>query len=240
MTPTTATERLLDEAPEDWRSALLAVCPDPIAPDLAEFVEAEYARGEVFPPRSRIFAALRATPLANVRVAIVGQDPYHGAGQAHGLCFSVAPGVKTPPSLKNIFRELKDDLGIEPPAHGCLVSWARQGVLLTNAVLTVRAGEPQSHARRGWERFTDAVLRAVAAKNERVVFLLWGKPAQSKRSLVEREPHVVLDAAHPSPLAARYGFFGSRPFSRANAALIEAGRPPIDWRLPEVSPDELP
>jgi uracil-DNA glycosylase len=232
--------RLLEELPPDWRTALERVCADPISPELEAFVEAEYAAGEVFPPRQRMFAALKATPLSKVRVAIVGQDPYHGAGQAHGLCFSVAPGVAAPPSLKNILRELKDDLGIVPPDHGCLLSWARQGVLLTNAVLTVRSGEPQSHAKRGWERFTDAALRAVAAKQERVVFLLWGKPAQAKRSLVEREPHVVLTAAHPSPLAARYGFFGSKPFSRANAALVEAGLSPVDWNLPPVDAGELP
>lgn len=231
--------RWLQELPDDWRVALKDVCPDPISPDLETFVEAEYAANEVFPPRTKIFAALRATPLRNVRVVIVGQDPYHGAGQAHGLCFSVAPQVAVPPSLKNIFRELKDDLGIAPPDHGCLLPWARQGVLLANAVLTVRSGEPQSHAKRGWERFTDCVLRAVAAKSERVVFLLWGKPAQAKRSLVEREPHVVLAAAHPSPLAARYGFFGSKPFSRANAALIEAGLLPIEWNLPAVDASEL-
>lgn len=231
---------LLQELPNSWRAALEKICPNPIAPDLEAFVEEEYAAGDVFPPRERVFAALKATPLEKVRVVIVGQDPYHGAGQAHGLCFSVAPGVAAPPSLKNVFRELKDDLGIEPPDHGCLLPWARQGVLLTNAVMTVRSGEPQSHAKRGWERFTDAILRAVAAKEERVVFLLWGKPAQAKRSLVEREPHVVLAAAHPSPLAARYGFFGSKPFSGANAALIEAGLPPIDWSLPEVDVSELP
>lgn len=231
---------LVDSIPPDWRAATERICPSSIAPDLETFVEEEYAAGPIFPPRSRIFAALRATPLGQVKAVIVGQDPYHGAGQAHGLCFSVAPGVPAPPSLKNIFRELKDDLGIEPPKHGCLLPWARQGVLLTNAVLTVRSGEPQSHAKRGWERFTDCILRTVASLDERVVFLLWGKPAQAKRSLVEREPHVVLAAAHPSPLAARNGFFGSRPFSRANAALIEAGREPIDWNLPEVDPSELP
>ena len=231
---------LIDLVPQDWRAALERVCPEPIPLDLEAFVESEYAAGNVFPPRERMFAALSATPLERVRVVIVGQDPYHGAGQAHGLCFSVAPGVAAPPSLRNVFRELKDDLGIRPPDHGCLLPWARQGVLLTNAVLTVRSGEPQSHAKRGWERFTDAILRAVAAKEERVVFLLWGKPAQTKRALVEREPHVVLAAAHPSPLAARHGFFGSRPFSRANAALVEAGLKPVDWSLPTVDASELP
>ena len=166
-------------------------------------------------------------------VVILGQDPYHGPGQAHGLCFSVRPGVDVPPSLVNIYAELESDLGIPRPDHGCLDAWARQGVLLLNATLTVRARQAASHQGKGWETFTDSVIQAVNAKPERVVFILWGSSARKKRGLVDTSRHVVIESPHPSPLSASSGFFGSRPFSRANAALVEAGREPIDWALPE-------
>jgi uracil-DNA glycosylase len=162
---------------------------------------------------------------------ILGQDPYHGPGQAHGLCFSVREGMAKPPSLVNIHKELRDDLGIEPPAHGSLEGWARQGVLLLNATLTVRAGQAASHQGKGWETFTDRVLAAVDAKPERVVFILWGASARRKKPLIDTSRHVIIESAHPSPLSAHNGFFGSKPFSRANAALVAAGREPIDWRL---------
>ncbi|RMH69355.1 MAG: uracil-DNA glycosylase, partial [Actinomyces sp.] len=216
----------------DWNPLLRDQFDEPYWRELQAFVAAERARGEVYPPPDEVFAALHLTPYASVKAVILGQDPYHGPGQAHGLCFSVRPGVPRPPSLENIFTELRDDLGIEPPDHGCLEPWARQGVLLLNATLTVAARRAASHQGRGWERFTDRVLEVVAAKPERVVFILWGAAARRKRSLVDTSRHVVIESPHPSPLSAHRGFFGSRPFSRTNAALVEAGREPIDWRLP--------
>jgi uracil-DNA glycosylase len=186
----------------------------------------------VYPPHDEVFAALHLTPFREVKAVILGQDPYHGRGQAHGLCFSVRHGVQPPPSLQNIFKELEADLGISPPDHGCLDAWARQGVLLLNASLTVRAGRAASHQGKGWETFTDEVLRAVNTKPERVVFILWGASARRKKALIDTSRHVIIESAHPSPLSASNGFFGSRPFSRANAALVEAGREPIDWALP--------
>jgi uracil-DNA glycosylase len=187
----------------------------------------------VYPAHDEVFAALHLTPFAEVKAVILGQDPYHGPDQAHGLCFSVRPGVRPPPSLQNIFKELEADLGIPPPSHGCLDSWARQGVLLLNASLTVRAGKAASHQGKGWETFTDEVLRTVNTKQERVVFILWGASARRKKALIDTGRHVVIESPHPSPLSASSGFFGSRPFSRANAALVEAGREPIDWSLPD-------
>lgn len=192
---------------------------------------AEVAEGErVFPPPAEWFRALELTPPEAVRVVILGQDPYHGEGQAHGLCFSVARGVKTPPSLANIYKELEADLGIARAPHGSLEHWARQGVLLLNTVLTVRMGAAGSHQKRGWERFTDAIVRAVAAQDRPIVFMLWGAHAQRKAAFVADDPrHLVLAAPHPSPLSAYGGFFGSRPFSRANAFLAANGVTPIDW-----------
>lgn len=216
----------------DWNPVLRAELAQPYWPVLQQFVAEERGRHTVYPAPEDVFAALHLTPYASVKVLILGQDPYHGPGQAHGLCFSVRPGVPAPPSLQNVFTELQTDLGIEPPGHGCLEAWARQGVLLLNATLTVRAGQAASHQGRGWETFTDAVIRAVDAKPERVVFILWGASARRKRALVDTARHVVIESAHPSPLSARNGFFGSRPFSRANAALVEAGREPVDWRIP--------
>ena len=204
---------------------------------LRDFLRAEKAAGKrIFPHSADWFRALELTPLPDVRVVILGQDPYHGAGQAHGLCFSVRPGVKPPPSLINIYKELADDCGVAPPAHGFLEHWARQGVLLLNTVLTVEEGQAASHRDRGWEGFTDAVIRLVAAKEEPVVFLLWGSHAQKKAAFVtdvrRGGHHLVLTAPHPSPLSAYKGWFGSRHFSRANAFLAEHGRGTIDWALP--------
>jgi uracil-DNA glycosylase len=201
---------------------------------LKSFLVAEKEAGKrIFPKGSEWFHALDATPLDQVRVVIIGQDPYHGEGQAHGLCFSVRDGVQPPPSLINIYKELKTDLGINPPRHGHLESWAKQGVLLLNAVLTVEAGRAASHQGKGWEQFTDAVIREVNALPRPVVFILWGSYAQRKASFVDTTKHCVIKSAHPSPLSAHNGFFGSKPFSRANAFLEAHGEKPIDWRLPE-------
>ena len=220
----------------DWNPLLRAEFAKPYWSELQAFVAAERASGSVFPPHDEVFAALHRTPYSEVKALILGQDPYHGPGQAHGLCFSVRPGVAVPPSLQNVFKELEADLGIPAPNHGCLESWADQGVLLLNATLTVRANRAASHQKHGWETFTDAVIRAVNAKAERVAFILWGASARRKRDLVDRSRHVVIESAHPSPLSAHNGFFGSRPFSRTNEALEAAGREPIDWRIPDLSP----
>ena len=220
-------------AKTDWNPILRAELAQPYWQELQRFVAEERAAGTVFPPDDEVFAALHLTPYADVKVLILGQDPYHGPGQAHGLCFSVRPGVAPPPSLVNVFKELQADLGFPPPNHGCLDHWARQGVLLLNATLTVRARAAASHQGKGWETFTDAVIRAVNDKPERVVFILWGASARRKKALVDRSRHTVIESAHPSPLSAHNGFFGSRPFSRANEALVEAGREPVDWRIPD-------
>jgi uracil-DNA glycosylase len=216
----------------DWNPVLRAQLDAPYFAELQRFVAEERSRAQIFPPPAEVFAALHLTPYAEVKALVLGQDPYHGPNQAHGLCFSVRRGVALPPSLENIFTELEADLGIPRPDHGCLEHWARQGVLLLNATLTVRARQAASHQGKGWERFTDAVIEAANAKPERVVFILWGASARRKRALIDTSRHVVIESAHPSPLSARNGFFGSRPFSRANAALLEAGRAPIDWRIP--------
>lgn len=220
-------------ATTDWNPILRAELDAPYWAELQAFVAEERRTHVVYPPPDEVFAALHRTPHASVKVLILGQDPYHGPGQAHGLCFSVRRGTPIPPSLRNVYAELQADLGIEPPRHGCLDAWADQGVLLLNATLTVRAGQAASHQKRGWERFTDQVIRAVSAKEERVAFILWGASARRKRDLVDRSRHVVLESAHPSPLSAHNGFFGSRPFSRANEALVAAGREPVDWRIPD-------
>lgn len=220
----------------DWNPILRAELAQPYWQELQRFVAEERARHQVFPPPDEVFAALHRTPFAEVKVLILGQDPYHGPGQAHGLCFSVRPGVAVPPSLRNIHKELQDDLGLAPPGHGDLTAWADQGVLLLNTTLTVRAHQAASHQKHGWETFTDRVIAAVAAKPERVVFVLWGAAARRKKALIDTGRHVVVESAHPSPLSAHNGFFGSRPFSRTNAALEAAGRQPVDWRLPPASP----
>ena len=215
----------------DWNPILRGELEQPYWKELQAFVAEERQRATVYPPHDQVFAALHLTPYAQTRVLILGQDPYHGPRQAHGLCFSVQHGVGIPPSLANIHAELRDDLGIEPPGHGNLEAWAHQGVLLLNATLTVRAGQAASHQGKGWETFTDQVIRAVNAKSERVVFILWGSSARKKKPLIDVTRHAIVESAHPSPLSAHNGFFGSRPFSRANAALVEAGVEPVDWSL---------
>ncbi|HEX8431147.1 MAG TPA: uracil-DNA glycosylase [Longimicrobium sp.] len=222
----------LDRIPEAWRPHLAAETGEPYFHELRDFVEAERAAHTVYPPEDEVFSALALTPYERVRVLILGQDPYHGPKQSHGLAFSVRPGVRPPPSLANIFKELRDDRGCPAPANGSLVPWAEQGVLLLNAVLTVRHREPNSHKGRGWERFTDAVIRAVNARTERVVFVLWGAYAGKKEELIDASRHVVIRSAHPSPYSADRGFFGSHPFSRINEALEAGGGEPIDWCLP--------
>jgi uracil-DNA glycosylase len=219
------------DLPADWAAALAAELASPEYAELARFVAAERAAGEVYPAADEVFAAFRLTPLSAVRVVILGQDPYPTSGHAHGLAFSVRPGVKPPGSLRNIYKELETDLGVPPAEHGHLTRWAEQGVLLLNAVLTVRSGAAGSHANKGWERITDAALAAVNALPRPVVFVLWGGHAQKKARLIDRTRHVILASAHPSPLSARNGFFGSKPFSRVNEAVAAAGRPPVDWRL---------
>ncbi|MCY0146421.1 uracil-DNA glycosylase [Hoeflea sp. G2-23] len=220
---------------DSWKAALSEELASPYMADLRSFLKAEMADGkEIFPKGSEIFAALDLTPLDRVKIVILGQDPYHGDGQAHGLCFSVQPGVRTPPSLKNIYKELAADLGIAPAKHGNLVNWAQQGVLLLNSVLTVERGLAASHRGRGWERFTDAVIARVNELRNPVVFLLWGSYAQKKAQFVDASRHLVLKAPHPSPLSAHTGFLGCRHFSQANAFLEKNGMEPVDWQLPET------
>lgn len=229
---------MADEAPitlpGGWDEVLGDEVRQPGFARLLEFVAEERRHHRVYPPPEDVFNAFRCTPFSEAKVLILGQDPYHGPGQAHGLAFSVRPGVRPPPSLANIFRELRDDVGFRIPDNGCLVPWATQGVLLLNAVLTVREGEPGSHARKGWERFTDAAIRALGRRPGEVVFVLWGAHARRKLPLVDPARHTVIEGVHPSPLSANRGFFGSRPFSRVNEALARAGRTPIDWQLPDV------
>jgi uracil-DNA glycosylase len=217
---------------ESWKAPLQAEFDAPYMAALKEFLVGEREKGKrIFPKGSEWFHALDATPLDKVRVVILGQDPYHGEGQAHGLCFSVKQGVKPPPSLVNIYKEMKSDLGLEPPRHGNLEAWAKQGVLLLNSVLTVEAGLAASHQGKGWERFTDVVIRLVNDLPHPVVFILCGSYAQKKAAFVDRTRHLVLVSAHPSPLSAHNGFFGSRPFSKANEFLVAHGEEPIDWTL---------
>ena len=198
---------------------------------LREFLKQEYSSRVVYPDMYDIFNALKFTPYEEVKAVILGQDPYHEPGQAHGLCFSVRMGVQPPPSLVNIFREMKSDLGIQPPAHGCLESWARHGVLLLNTVLTVRAHEAHSHKGKGWETFTDQVIRLLSERERPMVFILWGRPAKAKEALIDTSRHKVITGVHPSPLSAHHGFWGGRYFSRANEFLVSCGQEPIDWRI---------
>jgi uracil-DNA glycosylase len=219
---------------ESWKAALAGEFAQGYMRDLKSFLQAERAAGKpIFPNGPEYFRALDLTPVDKVRVVILGQDPYHGAGQAHGLCFSVKPGVRIPPSLVNIYKELHSDLGIPAARHGFLEDWARQGVLLLNSVLTVEEARAASHQGKGWERFTDAVIRVVNDDCEHVVFLLWGSYAQKKAAFVDRNRHLVLKAPHPSPLSAHNGFFGCRHFSQANDYLVSHGRDAIDWQLPD-------
>ncbi len=217
----------------DWNPLLRGEFTKPYWAELRQFVVAEREQHTVYPPHEEEFAALHLTPFADVKVVILGQDPYHGPGQAHGLAFSVRPPVPPPPSLLNIFKELETDLGVPRPSHGSLQPWATQGVLLLNTALTVRAGAAGSHQRKGWETFTDQVLAVVGNKPDLVVFILWGAGARAKRKLIDTSRHCVIESAHPSPLSAHRGFLGSKPFSRANQALQEAGREPVDWALPD-------
>lgn len=217
--------------PTDWNPLLRDELNKPYWAGLQRFVADERRQHRVFPPEDEVFAALHETPFASVRVVILGQDPYHGAGQAHGLCFSVRKGVAVPPSLRNIHAELRSDLGVDTPSHGNLSAWARRGVLLLNTTLTVREGQAGSHQGHGWETFTDRVIETVNERTERTVFVLWGGHARKKKALVTNPLHTVIESAHPSPLSAHNGFLGSRPFSRANAALAEAGLEPVDWGL---------
>jgi uracil-DNA glycosylase len=220
--------------PEAWQPILAEETTKPYFTMLARFVDDERSTYTVYPPATDVFNALAYTSYEQVNVFLLGQDPYHDAGQAHGLSFSVLPGIKAPPSLLNIFGELRSDLGCTFPNNGYLVPWAQQGILLLNAVLTVRAHQPNSHKDHGWETFTDAVIRAVNAKRDPVVFVLWGGYARKKVPLIDTSRHTIVESAHPSPLSARSGFFGSKPFSAINAALRRANKPEINWQLPNL------
>lgn len=218
----------------DWLTVIGDEFKKPYYRELYKFVLTEYRTHVVYPDANDIFNAFHLTPLSKVKVVILGQDPYHNENQAHGLCFSVKPYVDIPPSLANIFKELHDDLGCYIPNNGCLVKWAKQGVLLLNTILTVRAHQPMSHQGKGWENFTDAVIKAVNDLDRPVVFILWGKPAQSKKRMLTNPKHLILEAPHPSPLSASRGFFGSRPFSKTNEFLIKNNIEPIDWQIENI------
>lgn len=225
----------------DWNPLLREEFTQPYWTELQRFVAAERAEHDVYPAHDEVFAALHLTSYADTKVLILGQDPYHGPGQAHGLAFSVRRDVRVPPSLQNMYKELRNDLGIEVAEHGNLERWARQGVLLLNTTLTVRAAAAASHQKHGWEQFTDQIIRAVNDKTDPVVFVLWGNAARRKAELIDRQRHTIIESPHPSPFSARTGFFGSRPFSRVNDALLAAGHDPIDWRvddLVEAAPDQ--
>lgn len=217
---------------ESWKTRLAEEFKKPYFRQLAEFVEAERKEHQVFPPGGDVFNAFKATPFERTNVLILGQDPYPNEGQAHGLSFSVRKGIRPPASLANIFRELSEDVGFKPPGHGNLQHWAEQGVLLLNTSLTVRAHEIGSHRNKGWETFTDAVIQLLSARETSVVFVLWGRNAREKLPLIDTQRHAVIESAHPSPQSAASGFFGSRPFSKVNAALAASGLPVIDWQLP--------
>lgn len=223
------------EFKNDWGPLLASEFQKDYYLNLRRFLIDEYRTQTVYPDKHDIFNALHATAYKDVKAVILGQDPYHGPGQAHGLCFSVQPGIPAPPSLLNIFKELSSDLGLEIPNHGCLQPWAAQGVLLLNTVLTVRAGSPNSHKAAGWIPFTDHIISLLNDRNDPIVFILWGRNAIDKRKLITAGHHAILTAPHPSPLSAFSGFFGSRPFSRTNAILAGWGKEPIDWSLPPVS-----
>lgn len=218
----------------DWLNVIGNEFHEKYYAQLYKFVRDEYNKYLVFPKADDIFNAFHLTPLEKVRVVIIGQDPYHNDGQAHGLCFSVKPEVDIPPSLVNIYKELQDDLGCRIPDNGYLVKWAEQGVLLLNTVLTVRAHQANSHQGKGWEKFTDAVIKAVNDQDRPIVFILWGRPAQMKKTMLNNSKHLILEAPHPSPLSAYRGFFGSRPFSKTNEFLTEHGMEPIDWQIEDI------
>lgn len=218
----------------DWLEVLGTEFNKPYYKALYDFVKTEYNTRQVFPPADDIFNAFHLTPLNKVKVVIIGQDPYHNVGQAHGLCFSVKPDVDIPPSLLNIYKELRDDLGCYIPNNGYLVKWAEQGILMLNTVLTVRAHQANSHRGKGWEEFTDAAIRTLNKQDRPIVFILWGRPAQMKARMLDNPKHLILKAAHPSPLSASNGFFGSRPFSQTNHFLEDKGLDPIDWQIENV------
>jgi len=224
-----------------WKARVGDYLQRPDMQALSEFLRAELKAGKtVYPPPKKIFAALDTTPFDNVKVVIIGQDPYHGPNQAHGLCFSVMPGVAFPPSLENILKEVQSEFAFPRPDHGCLISWARQGVLLLNSVLTVERGRPESHKGKGWEGFTDAVVDHLNRERENLVFLLWGSYAQAKGKLVDGRRHLVLKAPHPSPLSAHRGFFGCGHFSKTNNWLVDHGLAPVDWRIPPADTLDFP
>jgi uracil-DNA glycosylase len=224
----------MKKLPASWQPILADELKKPYFEELKEFVDEERKHHKVFPPENEVFSALELTPYDNVNVLLLGQDPYHDDGQAHGLCFSVKPGVPAPPSLVNTYKELESDVGCTVPNNGYLVPWAEQGVLMLNAVLTVRAHSPNSHKNKGWEKFTDAVIKKVNDKKDPVVFVLWGGYAQKKLKLIDTDRHTVIQSAHPSPLSAKSGFFGSRCFSAINEALRANGKPEIDWQIPDL------
>ena len=217
---------------QTWETFLKGEREQPYFQAALNFIKQERSKGKViYPPQADIFNALKLTSFENVKIVIIGQDPYHGPGQAHGLAFSVKPGVATPPSLQNIFKELHDDLSIPIPNHGCLENWAKQGVLLLNTSLTVEAGKPQSHATIGWEKFTDKVIQILNSEKQGLIFLLWGSPAQRKAEMIDPTKHYILKAPHPSPLSAHRGFLGCKHFSKANELLRKMGKKEIDWQL---------
>ncbi|UQZ32613.1 uracil-DNA glycosylase [Paenibacillus sp. PK3_47] len=218
----------------DWDEVLQEETQKPYFNELRYALAHEYKQFTVYPPKDLLFSALKLTPYNSTRVVILGQDPYHGAGQAHGLSFSVKPGVRIPPSLRNIYTELHDDLGLTPPNHGYLLHWAQEGVLMLNAVLTVREGQPNSHKGLGWETFTDAIMEKLNERTEPMVFILWGSHAQQKGAFIDRARHLVIESPHPSPFSAHRGFLGSRPFSRANQYLESHGLEQIDWSIPGI------
>ena len=222
----------------DWDALLAPEFEKDYYKKLRAFLKAEYGKYCVYPDMYHIFNALKEVPYGKVKALILGQDPYHEPGQAHGLCFSVLPGVPQPPSLVNIFKELKSDLGFDPPSHGCLIAWAKQGILLLNTALTVRRGQANSHRGQGWEIFTDEVIRLLNQADHPIAFILWGSNARQKKQFITNPIHGIFESAHPSPLSAYNGFFGSRPFSRVNAFLEKNGIAPIDWRVPEEIPAE--
>lgn len=220
---------LQKDLPKDWQSVLAKTMTEPYFEKLIAFVENAYQTKEVFPPRGDIWNAFKMTPFEAVKVVILGQDPYHDNGQAHGLSFSVKDGVKIPPSLKNMYKELAEDLHMEEPATGNLQCWAKQGILLLNTVLTVEAHQANSHKNQGWERFTDEVIQQLSQRDQPIIFVLWGKPAQQKKKLIDLNKHVIIENVHPSPLSAYRGFFGSKPYSQINAQLENWGQAPIQF-----------
>ena len=224
-------DRKMAAISNDWLAPLTPEFAKPYYRELYKKVKEEYATHMIFPPSNEVFSAFELTPLADVKVVILGQDPYHNVGQAHGLCFSVKPDVEIPPSLVNIYKELHDDLGCYIPNNGYLVKWAKQGVLMLNTVLTVRAHQANSHRGIGWEEFTNAAIRVLNEQDRPIVFILWGSPAQRKKEMLNNPKHLILEAPHPSPLSAYRGFFGSKPFSQTNAFLEENGLTPIDWQI---------